>query len=109
MQAPPEHRRRCRKKRQRRRNRGDFHAGLRQTGSETTQAVFTGAAGRHYELRFPMGMISRHWGRMADTWRTGERYSAVGYGAALITSTTLLGALARSSCGICATGKTRAT
>jgi hypothetical protein len=42
---------------------------------------------------FPIGMISRHWERMADTWHTGGRVSAVGYGASLIASTTLLGAL----------------
>jgi hypothetical protein len=43
---------------------------------------------------FPMAMISRHWGRMADTWNSGGRVSAVGYGASLITSLTVFGALA---------------
>jgi hypothetical protein len=43
---------------------------------------------------FPIGMISRHWGRMADQWRAGDRASAVAYGAALTTSMTLFGALA---------------
>jgi hypothetical protein len=43
---------------------------------------------------FPLGMISRHWGRMADQWRAGDKASAVAYGAALTTGMTLFGALA---------------
>jgi hypothetical protein len=43
---------------------------------------------------FPLAMISRHWGRAADTWRAGDRASAVGYGAGLAVALTTLGALA---------------
>lgn len=43
---------------------------------------------------FPMAMISRHWGRMAEQWRTGEKVSAVAYGAGLSTALTIFGALA---------------
>lgn len=43
---------------------------------------------------FPMAMISRHWGRMADQWQSGGRASSVAYGAALTTSLTIFGALA---------------
>lgn len=43
---------------------------------------------------FPMAMISRHWGRVADTWRDGDRALAIGYGAGLTTALTMFGALA---------------
>ncbi|MBW6494575.1 MAG: hypothetical protein K0B16_08480 [Burkholderiaceae bacterium] len=43
---------------------------------------------------FPMSMISRHWGRMAEQWRTGEKVSSVAYGAGLSTALTIFGALA---------------
>jgi hypothetical protein len=43
---------------------------------------------------FPMSMISRHWGRVADTWRDGDRALALGYGAGLATMLTVFGALA---------------
>ncbi len=43
---------------------------------------------------FPLAMISRHWGRVADTWRSGDRASAVGYGSGLAVALTTLGALA---------------
>lgn len=43
---------------------------------------------------FPMAMISRHWGRMAEEWRTGEKASSVAYGAGLSTALTIFGALA---------------
>lgn len=43
---------------------------------------------------FPMSMISRHWGRMAEQWRTGEKASSVAYGAGLSTALTIFGALA---------------
>lgn len=43
---------------------------------------------------FPMAMISRHWSRMADQWRVGDKASAVAYGAALTTSLTIFGAMA---------------
>lgn len=43
---------------------------------------------------FPLAMLSRHWGRMADQWRAGEQASAVAYGAALMTGVTIFGALA---------------
>jgi hypothetical protein len=43
---------------------------------------------------FPLAMISRHWGRMADTWRAGDKASSVAYGAALTTGLTVFGALA---------------
>lgn len=43
---------------------------------------------------FPMAMISRHWGRMADQWRVGDKVSAVGYAAGLMTGLTVFGALA---------------
>lgn len=43
---------------------------------------------------FPMAMVSRHWGRMADQWRNGDKASAVAYGAALTTGLTIFGALA---------------
>lgn len=43
---------------------------------------------------FPMAMISRHWGRMADTWASGEKASAIRYGAGLTTGLTIFGALA---------------
>ena len=43
---------------------------------------------------FPLAMISRHWGRVADTWRTGERASAVGYASGLAVALTMLGGLA---------------
>lgn len=43
---------------------------------------------------FPMAMISRHWGRMADQWRVGNHWSSVSYGAGLMTALTVFGALA---------------
>lgn len=43
---------------------------------------------------FPMAMISRHWGRVADQWSHGEHASALRYSAGLITSLTVFGALA---------------
>lgn len=43
---------------------------------------------------FPLAMISRHWGRMADQWRRGDKASSVAYGAALTTGLTIFGALA---------------
>lgn len=43
---------------------------------------------------FPMAMISRHWGRMADMWRNGDRAMSAGYGAALISGLTVFGAIA---------------
>lgn len=43
---------------------------------------------------FPLAMISRHWGRVADTWRSGDRASSVGYGAGLAVALTTLGGLA---------------
>ncbi|AZY52834.1 hypothetical protein [Bordetella avium] len=43
---------------------------------------------------FPLAMISRHWGRVADQWRNGDKASSVAYGAALTTSLTIFGALA---------------
>jgi hypothetical protein len=43
---------------------------------------------------FPIAMISRHWGRMADMWKSGDKASSVGYGAALISGLTVFGALA---------------
>jgi hypothetical protein len=43
---------------------------------------------------FPMAMLSRHWGRMADQWRNGDKVSSVAYGAALMTGLTVFGALA---------------
>jgi len=42
---------------------------------------------------FPIAMISRHWGRIADTWAIGERGSAVSYTAGLITQLTIFGAI----------------
>jgi hypothetical protein len=43
---------------------------------------------------FPMAMISRHWGRMADMWRNGDRALSAGYGAALTSMLTIFGAMA---------------
>lgn len=43
---------------------------------------------------FPMAMISRHWSRVADQWRAGDKASSVAYAAGLMTSLTLFGALA---------------
>jgi hypothetical protein len=43
---------------------------------------------------FPMAMISRHWGRVADQWRVGDKASSVGYAAGMMTSITAFGALA---------------
>ena len=43
---------------------------------------------------FPMAMISRHWGRMADQWRVGNKASSVAYSAGLMTMLTIFGALA---------------
>lgn len=43
---------------------------------------------------FPMAMISRHWGRMADMLRDGDKASSVWYGAKLITMLTVFGGLA---------------
>jgi hypothetical protein len=43
---------------------------------------------------FPLAMISRHWGRVADTWITGDKASAVAYGAGLTTALTMFGAIA---------------
>ncbi|NFV82121.1 hypothetical protein [Magnetospirillum aberrantis] len=43
---------------------------------------------------FPMAMISRHWGRVADQWRVGEKASAVAYGVGLTTALTIFGGLA---------------
>lgn len=42
---------------------------------------------------FPIAMISRHWGRVADTWASGQHGSAVAYTAGLITQLTIFGAL----------------
>lgn len=43
---------------------------------------------------FPMAMISRHWARIADQWRNGDRASAVAYAAGLSAGLTTFGALA---------------
>ncbi|NMF99562.1 hypothetical protein GPA27_19475 [Aromatoleum toluolicum] len=43
---------------------------------------------------FPLAMVARHWGRMADQWRVGDKASAVAYGAGLTTALTIFGALA---------------
>ena len=43
---------------------------------------------------FPLAMISRHWGRMAEQWRIGDKASSVAYGAALMTTLPLFGAIA---------------
>lgn len=43
---------------------------------------------------FPMAMISRHWGRMAEMWRHGDKVSSVAYGAGLSTALTIFGGLA---------------
>ncbi len=43
---------------------------------------------------FPLAMISRHWGRMAEQWRIGNKASSVAYGAALMTTLPLFGAIA---------------
>jgi len=43
---------------------------------------------------FPMAMISRHWGRMADQWGHGDKVSSVAYGAGLATMLTIFGGLA---------------
>ena len=43
---------------------------------------------------FPLAMISRHWGRMADQWRLGDKTSSVAYGVGLSTSLALFGAIA---------------
>lgn len=42
---------------------------------------------------FPLAMISRHWGRVADQWHYGDHASSVAYAAGLIVGTTILGAL----------------
>lgn len=43
---------------------------------------------------FPLAMISRHWGRVADQWRVGDKASSVAYGVGLTTSLTIFGAIA---------------
>lgn len=43
---------------------------------------------------FPMAMISRHWGRMADQWNVGNKASSVSYGAGLMTALPIFGAIA---------------
>jgi len=43
---------------------------------------------------FPMAMISRHWERVADTWRDGDKALALGYAAGLSTALTIFGAIA---------------
>ncbi len=43
---------------------------------------------------FPIAMISRHWGRMADQWQSGNKASSVAYAAGLSTGLTIFGALA---------------
>ncbi len=43
---------------------------------------------------FPMAMISRHWGRMADVWASGDKGSAIRYGAGLTAGLTIFGAMA---------------
>lgn len=43
---------------------------------------------------FPMAMVSRHWGRVADQWAAGDKASSVAYAAGLMTSLTVFGALA---------------
>lgn len=43
---------------------------------------------------FPMAMVSRHWSRMAEMWRHGDKASSVAYGAGLSTALTVFGALA---------------
>jgi hypothetical protein len=43
---------------------------------------------------FPIAMITRHWGRVADTWRDGDRGMALAYGAGLTSALTLFGAIA---------------
>jgi len=43
---------------------------------------------------FPMAMVSRHWGRVADQWAAGNKGSSVAYAAGLMTSLTVFGALA---------------
>jgi hypothetical protein len=43
---------------------------------------------------FPMAMISRHWGRVAEQWRMGDKASSVGYGVGLTTAITIFGGIA---------------
>lgn len=43
---------------------------------------------------FPLAMISRHWGRASEMWHSGDKASAVAYGAALSTGLTIFGAIA---------------
>jgi hypothetical protein len=43
---------------------------------------------------FPIAMITRHLGRMAELWRDDAKGSAVAYGATLMVGTTIFGALA---------------
>jgi hypothetical protein len=42
---------------------------------------------------FPFAMVSRHWGRVVDQWRNGEKVSSVAYGAGLTTALTIFGGL----------------
>lgn len=43
---------------------------------------------------FPMAMVSRHWGRVSDQWRVGDKASSVAYGVGLTTALTIFGGLA---------------
>ncbi|MBU9378700.1 hypothetical protein [Burkholderia gladioli] len=71
--------------------------------TSATPGTWPGELGKSFMQfkSFPIAMISRHWGRIADMYRTGD-YRAEGapvlanplaYGAALVVSTTLIGAV----------------
>lgn len=65
------------------------------TSGGLDKGTFTGELWRSMMLfkGFPIAMISRHWGRVSDQWRVGDKVSSVGYAAGLITALTIFGAI----------------
>lgn len=69
------------------------------TRAYTTQGLARGTSAGEIQRSimlfkgFPLAMISRHWGRVADQWHYGDHASSVAYAAGLIVGTTILGAL----------------
>lgn len=70
-----------------------------QTRALTTQGLARGDGGGELMRSlmlfkgFPLASISRHWGRVAETWHYGDKASAVAYAAGLMVSTTIFGAI----------------
>lgn len=51
---------------------------------------------------FPFAMLTRHWSRGSDLWMSGNKGGAMLYGASIVASTTLFGALSLQAANILA-------